>query len=87
MTDQELIKVLRCCATVHTEEVACEGCPCYLKEKVPEELREQAPEDLFCVCNADPAILAAADRLEELTRRALEWTSAAERVPDEPGEE
>lgn len=66
MTDAELIRILRCSASVHTENINCEGCPAFVREDVPEELRGQLPVDFFDSCDPEPAMLLAADRLEEL---------------------
>lgn len=68
MTDAELIRMLRCSASVHTEKINCEGCPVFVKEEVPEELQGQLPVDFCYFCYSEPVMLLAADRLEELTK-------------------
>lgn len=69
MTDQEIIKALRCSATVHTKKPDCTGCPCHVVEEVPEEFRRELGgiPSWWDSCDVDKMALAAAKRLEELT--------------------
>ena len=67
MTDQEIIKALRCTASVDCE-CSREQCPFFVQEAIPEELREKyGGKDKWDGCDVDGVALAAANRLEELT--------------------
>lgn len=68
MTDREIIKALRCSATVHAETPDCTGCPCLVTEQIPEEFRHECDFLTWDSCDPEVAMLAAADRLEELTK-------------------
>lgn len=64
MTDQELIKALRCSATVHEREVDCTGRPFFKQTAVPAALIGRFGE-YWMSCDCDGIALAASDRLEE----------------------
>lgn len=69
MTNQEIIKALRCSASIHEEGPDCVGCPYAYMEKIPEEFREMCGgRTVWEDCDTDRICLDAADRLEALTR-------------------
>lgn len=61
-----LINALRCTCTVASGCIG-EGCPFWITEPVPEDLRELLGKDEWSRCDVDAIGIAAADRLEELT--------------------
>ena len=71
MTDAELIRILRCSASVHTENINCEGCPAFVIKPVPEEYKGKVPEDLFSFCDVAAISRMTADLLGDLEHIAL----------------
>lgn len=67
MTDQEIIRALRCSSSVGSE-CRHEKCPFFAQEEIPEELREKCGRDTWGGCDVDSIALAAADRLEQLAK-------------------
>ena len=75
MTDQEIIKALRCSASIDCKCIR-ELCPFFVQEEVPEELREKCGgKDKLDGCDVDGIALAAADRLEQLLKPTRPATS------------
>lgn len=66
MTDQELIRALRCTSTPGGPLMDCEKCPYRVVEAVPEHLREQVGSDEWESCDVDKIGVDAADRLTSL---------------------
>lgn len=66
MSNQEIIKALRCTSSADSECIR-EQCPFFVQEVIPEELRgKYGGKDKWDSCDVDGVALAAADRLEEL---------------------
>ena len=82
MTDQELIRALRCTSTPGGPLMDCEKCQYRVVEAVPEHLREQVGSDEWEGCDADKIGVDAADRLTavlgELERVTWERDAAVE---------
>lgn len=77
MKTSEIIKALRCTATVHVDDIVdCENCPFFTKNPVPEEEIGQVPKDFYYFCDSDRICLEAAERMEELSGKDAN-------VPDE----
>lgn len=64
ISTQEIIRALRCSASVPPADEACRKCAYGIVEKL--EL-EDGNEHEFVSCDTDRIVVAAADRLEELT--------------------
>ena len=84
MTDQELIRALRCTSTPGGPLMDCEKCPYRVVEAVPEHLREQVGSDEWESCDVDKIGVDAADRLTavlgDLERVTRERDAAVEAV-------
>lgn len=66
MTNQEIIRALRCTSTVHTEEVDCSECPFRMVERVPEALIAGFGCAELEGCDGDRICQIAAERLEQI---------------------
>lgn len=66
MTDQDIIRALRCSSSAAAKCME-DACPFYRKDELPDEYKGQFPEDFFYVCDVDEIAIVAAERLEELT--------------------
>lgn len=66
MTDQEIIRALRCSSSAAAECME-DACPFYRKDELPDEYKDKYPADFFYGCDVDEIVIVAADRLEELT--------------------
>ena len=95
MTNEEIVKALRCTSTLGDKEQHCESCPFYTKEQLDPETAEKVGTDEWCSCDCDAVGLAAADRLEELLERCARyaeeiavlrerqrWIPVTERLPE-----
>lgn len=84
MTDQELIRALRCTSTPGGPLMDCEKCPYRVVEAVPEHLREQVGSDEWESCDVDKIGVDAADRmtavLGDLERVTRERDAAVENL-------
>lgn len=60
---EDIVRALRCSATVH-ETVDCTDCPYLLEETVPEDMAETLGSKLFLSCDVHQIVLDAAERLE-----------------------
>lgn len=68
MKTSEIIKALRCTATVHPDDHPdCNSCPFFIKNPVPEEEIGLVPEEFYYFCDSDLICLEAADLLEQLS--------------------
>nr|DAW54023.1 MAG TPA: Protein of unknown function (DUF551) [Caudoviricetes sp.] len=94
MKNEEIIKALRCISTAGGEN-ACEHCPYWKEEKVPEEERPIYGADTMHSCDVDRVGLDGADLIERLTDRCARyaeeiavaqerqrWISVTERLPE-----
>lgn len=70
MTDQEIIRALRCSAAVPTKDTICEACPFHRTQELPEEWKGKYPDDFLHGCDVNAIAIIAADRLEELANEA-----------------
>lgn len=67
MKTSEIIKALRCTATVHREdELECDGCPYFVKNPISDDEIGLVPKDFYYFCDSDSICLDAANRLELL---------------------
>ena len=64
MTNEEIVKALRCISTPGDKEQHCESCPFYTKEQLDPETAEKVGTDEWCSCDCDAVGLAAADLIE-----------------------
>lgn len=94
MKNEEIIKALRCISTAGGEN-ACEHCPYWKEEKVPEEERPIYGADTMHSCDVDRVGLDGADLIERLTDRCARyaeeiavaqektrWIPVTERLPE-----
>ena len=63
MTDQEIIRALRCVSSPEPER-DCGTCPYFRKETLPEEIQDKLGVKTWDSCDVDRIGLDAADRLE-----------------------
>ena len=95
MKNEEIVRALRCISTAGGEN-ACEHCPYWKEEKVPEEVRPIYGADTWHSCDVDRVGLDGADLIERLTDRCARyaeeiavaqertrWISVTERLPEE----
>lgn len=73
MTNQEIIRALRCTSTVHTEEVDCSECPLRTVERVPEALIAGFGCAELEGCDADRICQIAAERLEQIEETGVRF--------------
>lgn len=95
MKTEEIVKALRCISTAGGEN-ACEHCPYWKEEEVPEEERPIYGADTMHSCDVDRVGLDGADLIERLTARCARyaeeiavaqertrWIPVTERLPDQ----
>lgn len=94
MKNEEIVKALRCVSTAGGEN-ACEHCPYWKEEEVPEEERPIYGADTWHSCDVDRVGLDGADLIERLTDRCaryaeeiavaqerIRWIPVTERLPE-----
>lgn len=94
MKNEEIVRALRCVSTAGGEN-ACEHCPYWKEEKVPEEERPIYGADTMHSCDVDRVGLDGADLIERLTARCARyaeeiavaqertrWIPVTERLPE-----
>lgn len=94
MKNEEIVKALRCVSTAGGEN-ACEHCPYWKEEEVPEEERPIYGADTMHSCDVDRVGLDGADLIERLTARCARyaeeiavaqertrWIPVTERLPE-----
>lgn len=72
MKNEEIVRALRCISTAGGEN-ACEHCPYWKEEKVPEEERPIYGADTWHSCDVDRVGLDGADLIERLTARCARY--------------
>lgn len=95
MKNEEIVRALRCISTAGGEN-ACEHCPYWKEEKVPEEERPIYGADTWHSCDVDRVGLDGADLIERLTARCARyaeeiavaqeqtrWIPVTERLPED----
>ena len=95
MKNEEIVKALRCVSTAGGEN-ACEHCPYWKEEEVPEEERPIYGADTWHSCDVDRVGLDAVDLIERLTARCARyaeeiavaqeqtrWIPVTERLPED----
>ena len=96
MKNEEIVRALRCISTAGGEN-ACEHCPYWKEEEVPEEERPIYGADTMHSCDVDRVGLDGADLIERLTDRCARyaeeiavaqertrWIPVTERLPEDP---
>ena len=94
MKTEEIVRALRCISTAGGEN-ACEHCPYWKEEEVPEEERPIYGADTMHSCDVDRVGLDGADLIERLTARCARyaeeiavaqeqtrWIPVTERLPE-----
>lgn len=94
MKNEEIVRALRCVSTAGGEN-ACEHCPYWKEEEVPEEERPIYGADTMHSCDVDRVGLDGADLIERLTdccaryadeiavaQERTRWTPVEERLPE-----
>lgn len=94
MKNEEIVRALRCVSTAGGEN-ACEHCPYWKEEEVPEEERPIYGADTMHSCDVDRIGLDGADLIERLTARCARyaeeiavaqertrWIPVTERLPE-----
>ena len=94
MKSNEIVRALRCISTAGGEN-ACEHCPYWKEEEVPEEERPIYGADTMHSCDVDRVGLDGADLIERLTARCARyaeeiavaqertrWIPVTERLPE-----
>lgn len=94
MKNEEIVRALRCISTAGGEN-ACEHCPYWKEEEVPEEERPIYGADTMHSCDVDRVGLDGADLIERLTARCARyaeeiavaqertrWIPVTERLPE-----
>lgn len=95
MKNEEIVRALRCISTAGGEN-ACEHCPYWKEEEVPEEERPIYGADTMHSCDVDRVGLDGADLIERLSDRCARyaeeiavaqertrWIPVTERLPDQ----
>ena len=95
MKNNEIVRALRCISTAGGEN-ACEHCPYWKEEEVPEEERPIYGADTMHSCDVDRVGLDGADLIERLTDRCARyaeeiavaqektrWIPVTERLPED----
>ena len=95
MKKEEIVRALRCISTAGGEN-ACEHCPYWKEEEVPEEERPIYGADTMHSCDVDRVGLDGADLIERLTDRCARyaeeiavaqertrWIPVEERLPED----
>ena len=72
MKNEEIVRALRCVSTAGGEN-ACEHCPYWKEEEVPEEERPIYGADTWHSCDVDRVGLDGADLIERLTARCARY--------------
>ena len=72
MKNNEIVRALRCISTAGGEN-ACEHCPYWKEEEVPEEERPIYGADTMHSCDVDRVGLDGADLIERLTARCARY--------------
>lgn len=72
MKNEEIVRALRCISTAGGEN-ACEHCPYWKEEEVPEEERPIYGADTMHSCDVDRVGLDGADLIERLTDRCARY--------------
>ena len=72
MKNEEIVRARRCVATAGGEN-ACEHCPYWKEEEVPEEERPIYGADTMHSCDVDRVGLDGADLIERLTARCARY--------------
>ena len=72
MKNEEIVRALRCVSTAGGEN-ACEHCPYWKEEEVPEEERPIYGADTMHSCDVDRVGLDGADLIERLTARCARY--------------
>lgn len=72
MKNEEIVRALRCVSTAGGEN-ACEHCPYWKEEEVPEEERPIYGADTWHSCDVDRVGLDAVDLIERLTARCARY--------------
>ena len=72
MKNEEIVRALRCISTAGGEN-ACEHCPYWKEEEVPEEERPIYGADTWHSCDVDRVGLDGADLIERLTARCARY--------------
>ena len=98
MKNEEIVRALRCVSTAGGEN-ACEHCPYWKEEKVPEEERPIYGADTMHSCDVDRVGLDGVDLIERLTARCARhaeeiavaqertrWIPVSERLLEPPEE-
>ena len=94
MKNEEIVRALRCVSTAGGEN-ACEHCPYWKEEEVPEEERPIYGVDTWHSCDVDRVGLDGAELIEKLTDRCARyaeeiavaqektrWIPVTERLPE-----
>ena len=71
MRDQELVIALRCVSSADGPMEACENCPFYKTEPVPEDLVKEVGVKDWSSCDVDAVGFAAADRIANMNTHIL----------------
>ena len=71
MRDQELVNALRCVSSTGGPMEACENCPFYKTEPVPEDLVKEVGVKDWSSCDVDAVGFAAADRIANMNTHIL----------------
>ena len=95
MKHEEIVRALRCISTAGGEN-ACEHCPYWKEEEVPEDERPIYGADTMHSCDVDRVGLDGADLIERLTARCARyaeeiavaqertrWIPVTERLPED----
>lgn len=95
MKNEEIVRALRCISTAGGEN-ACEHCPYWKEEEVPEEERPIYGADTMHSCDVDRVGLDGADLIERLSDRCARyaeeiavaqerqrWIPVTERLPED----
>lgn len=95
MKNEEIVRALRCISTAGGEN-ACEHCPYWKEEEVPEEERPIYGADTMHSCDVDRVGLDGADLIEKLAARCARyaeeiavlqertrWIPVTERLPED----
>lgn len=73
MTNQEIIRALRCTSTVYTEEVDCSECPFRTVARVPEAIIAEFGCAELESCDSDRICQIAAERLEQIEETGVRF--------------
>lgn len=85
MTSEEIVRALRCTATVQTGDEPCESCPFRTVEKLSAEEKERfgmRADEEWENCNVDGIAYAAADLIERLEKELQETRKQVREMED-----